>query len=226
MRGKIRVRRGGHAHSSRGALGCRALRPLVGCTGQRLPDGPDGAGLAGGARVAAVPGLPSRHPGARERRLAAVVGAPARSAFRAARAQAAHAFPLRAGNRPADLAPSTSGQPARPPGRHPVPADLRVPSRRPAHVPNQPHAGPAPPAEPHTPRLRPRIPSCFAGACATTLAAASRASRTTSDNYLYSGHLGDLLRVDFLEKVLSPLRALTRLDRLSCRPWRSNSTHG
>ena len=36
---------------------------------------------------------------------------------------------LRAGNRPADLAPSSYQQPARPPGRHPVPTDLRVPSR-------------------------------------------------------------------------------------------------
>ena len=219
MRGKIRVRRGGHAHSSRGALRCRAPRPLEGCTGQRLPDRPYGAGLAGGARVTADPGLPSRHPGLRKRRSAGVVGLPARGAFHDA------LFPLRAGNWLADLAPSTSGPPARPPGRHPVPADVRVPSRRPAHTPNRSHPGPAPPAEPRTPLPWPRVP-CLAGACATALAAASGASRTTSDNYLHNRHLGDLLRVDFLEKAHSTLRALTRLDRLSCRPWRSNSTHG
>ena len=58
------------------------------------------------------------------------------------------------------------------------------------------------------------------------LAAASRASRTTSDNYVHHGHLGDFLRVDFLAKAPSTLRAMTRLERLSCRLWRSNSTHG
>ena len=219
------MRRGGHAHSSRGARRCRAPRPLEGCTEQRLLDGPDGAGLAGGARVTANPDLPSRHPGARERRLAAAVGAPARGAFHDARGQAAHGVLLRAGNRPADLAPSSYQQPARPPGRHPVPTDLRVPSRRPAHTPHRPHPGPALPAEPRTPPPRPRIP-CLAGACATALAAASRASRTTSDNYVHHGHLGDFLRVDFLAKAPSTLRAMTRLERLSCRPWRSNSTHG
>ncbi len=137
--------RGGHAHSSRGARRCRAPRPLEGCTEQRLLDGPDGAGLAGGARVTANPDLPSRHPGARERRLAAAVGAPA------------HGVLLRAGNRPADLAPSSYQQPARPPGRHPVPTDLRVPSRRPAHTPHRPHPGPALPAEPRTPPPRPSL---------------------------------------------------------------------
>ena len=58
------------------------------------------------------------------------------------------------------------------------------------------------------------------------LAAASRASRTTSDNYVHHGHLGDFLRIDFLAKAPSTLRAMTRLERLSCRLWRSNSTHG
>ena len=225
MRGKIRVRRGGHAHSSRDALRCRAPRSLKGCTEQRLLDGPDGPGLAGGARVTANPDLPSRHPGARERRLSAAVGAPARGAFHAARGQAARGVPLRAGNRPADLAPSSSEPPARPPGGLPVPTDVRVPSRRPAHTPHRPHPGPALPAEPRTPPPSPRVP-CLAGACATALAATSGASRTTSDNYVQHGHLGYLLRVDFLEKAPSTLRALTRLDRLSCRPWRSNSTHG
>ena len=37
------------------------------------------------------------------------------------------------------------------------------------------------------------------------LAAASRASRTTSDNYVHHGHLGDFLRVDFLACGSSPL---------------------
>ena len=219
MRGEIRVRRGGHAHGSRGALRCRAPRPLVGCTGQRLFPWPDGAGHGDSARVTADHGLPSRHPGTRERRLAAVVGAPARGAFHDA------LFPLRAGNWLADLAPSTSGPPARLPDRHPVPTDLRVPSRRPAHTPHRPHPSPALPVEPRTPPPPPRIP-CLAGACAAALAAASRTSRTTSDNYVQHGHLGDSLRVDFLETAPSTLRAMTRLERLSCRPWRSNSAHG
>ena len=67
-------------------------------------------------------------------------------------------------------------------------------------TPSRPHPGPALPAEPRTPPPRPRIP-CLAGACATALAAASRASRTTSDNYVHHGHLGDFLRVDFLAKA-------------------------
>ena len=83
---------------------------------------------------------------------AGAVGPPARGAFHDARGRAAHACSLRAGNRPAPLvAPSSSWPPARPPGRPPVPADVHVPSRRPAHVPHRPHPGPALPAEPRTP---------------------------------------------------------------------------
>ena len=225
MRGEIRVRRGGHAHSSRGARRCRAPRPLMGCSEQRLLDRPDGAGLAGGARVTADPGLSSRHPGLCERRSAAAVGAPARGAFHDAHGRAAHGVPLRAGNDPLTWRRPSCQPPARPPGRHPVPTDLRVPSRRPAHTPHRPHPSPALPAEPRTPPPPPRIP-CLAGACAAALAAASRTSRTTSDNYVQHGHLGDSLRVDFLETAPSTLRAMTRLERLSCRPWRSNSAHG
>ena len=208
------MRRGGHAHSSRGALRCRAPRPLVGCTEQHLLDGPDGTGLAVGARVT------PRNPGARERRSAAAVEPPAGGAFHDARG-----VPLRAGNRPAGLPPSSYQRPARPPARHPVRTDLRVPSRRPAHTPNRPHPGPAPPAVARSPPPRPRIPG-LAEACSAALAAVFRAFRITSDNYIHHGHLGNLPIVDVLEKVPSPLRALTRLDRLSCRPWRSNSTHG
>jgi len=225
VRGEVRVRRGSHAHSGRGARRCRAARPLKGCTKQRLLEGPDGAGLSGRAPVTGNPDFPSRHPRTSTRRPAGAVGPSARRACHEARGRSANAIPLRAGNRLAPLASSSSQRPDRPRERHPLPANARLPARRPARVPNRSHLRRAPSVEPRTPPPAVASP-CPVGACAAALAAGSRASRTTSDNYLHHGHLGDLLRVDFLEKVLSTLRALTRLDRLSCRPWRSNSTHG
>ena len=59
---------------------------------------------------------------------------------------------------PADLAPSSYQQPARPPGRRPVPTDLRVPSRRPAHTPHRPSLAPHPPPGLASPASRGRAP--------------------------------------------------------------------
>lgn len=212
MRGQLRARLGTRSRRSPGARRRRPARPPKACSRRRPLDRPDRSGFAAEAPVTAGPGFPSRDPGTRELRPPAPVGAPARGAFPAARD-----FPLRAGHRP-DPAPPARRRAPRLPDRHRVPATLRLPPRRPARAANLPHPGPALPARPPAP--------CLAGACATPLAAASRTSRTTSDNYLHHGHLGDLLRVDFLEEASSPLRASTRLDRLSCGLWRSNSTHG
>ena len=77
---------------------------------------------------------------------------------------------------------------------------------------------------PSPPRRTSRAPP--GGAPPPRLAAASAASGTTWDNYRHQRHLGDLLRVDFPPKVLSPLRRLNAAGTaVEWRRWRSNSTH-
>ncbi len=186
------MRRGGHAHSSRGAPRCRAPRPLVGCTEQHPLDGPDGAGLAVEARVTANPGPQHRNPGARERRSAAAVEPPAGGAYHDARGQAARGVPLRAGNPPAGLPPSSTARhtrPARPVSDSHCTGDPPRRGRfRIGRSPSRPRArGPYP-----SPGLR----RASTGAFAEPLAAVSRGPFTLPNGPERHRTVGRFLQVD------------------------------
>ena len=154
---------------------------------------PNGPGLADGMPGEAKPGLQPRHHRARERRPAAAVAPLVRSAFRDAPARALRGSSLPAGIPATRLLKTVPAGPGRSASR--TASDFRGhraprPAFRPHPIP--PFAGPPdrPPGA-HRHRAGGGLPD----------------TSDTTDNIVQDRHLGEILRVDFAERVLSPLRA-------------------
>ena len=208
MRGKVRVRRGGHAHRGRGARHLRAPRPLLGCTGQRLPHGPDGAGHGDSARVTADHSCPSHDSRVGDQQPPANVEPHGLGPCHA-RGRVLHGFCLLAANRPAHLTPCSTGSPARPAERHPFAAASEIHQTgrdsRNRRCPNP------------TLRARSILPAGpltrATGASAASLAGPAGQSCMPLDISIRRRNLGHVLHVDDLPNPSSPFESWIR--------WRS-----